>query len=107
PPREPVRLRLRVGGLFPAGRAPLGLLRAPDRLRRPLRRPDRAAHRPRGRGRARAERLVGGRLRTSPRRRVRRRDARRPPRLPALRGRSRVDWAPHLTTEKRLFLTRP
>src|SRR5204863_6404908 len=31
---EPVRLRLLVGGLLPAGKAPMGLLRAPDRLRR-------------------------------------------------------------------------
>src|SRR5436190_5017861 len=44
--REPVRLRLRVGGLLPAGEAPLGVLRAPDLVRRPLRRTDRAADRP-------------------------------------------------------------
>ncbi len=79
--------RLRVGGILPAGKAPVGLLRAVDRLPRSLRRPDRAAHRPRGWGRARAERLVGERLRSAARRRVRRRDARRPPRLPAFRRR--------------------
>jgi uncharacterized protein YcaQ len=37
-----------------------------------------------------ARRLVGGRLRAGPRQRVRRRDARRAPRLPALRGRGRT-----------------
>ncbi len=51
--------------------------------------------RDRGR-RAGARRLVGGRLRAAPRRRVRRRDARRAPRVPALRGRgpSRVGTPP-------------
>ena len=107
PPREPVRLRLRVGGLLPAGQAPLGLVRAPDHLRRPLRRPDRAADRPGASPRGGARRLVGGRLRAAPRRRVRRRDARGAARVPALRGRgpSRVGTAPR--SEKRLFLTRP
>ena len=50
-PREPVRLRVRVGGLLQAGEAPLGLLRPADPLRRPVRRPDRAADRPRERTR--------------------------------------------------------
>ena len=50
PPREPVRVRLRVGALLATGEAPLGLVRAADRLPGPLRRPDRAADRP-GRGR--------------------------------------------------------
>ena len=86
PPREPVRLRLRVGGLLPGGQAPLGLLRAPDPLRRPFRRPHRAAHRPGTGLRGGARPLVGGRLRAAPRRRVRRCDARRAPRVPALRG---------------------
>jgi hypothetical protein len=40
PPREPVRLRLRLGGLLPTGEAPLGLLRAPHLLPRSPRRPD-------------------------------------------------------------------
>ena len=44
--REPVRLRLCLGGLLPAREAPLGLLRAPDRLRQPLRRSHRATDRP-------------------------------------------------------------
>ena len=56
-------------------------------LPRPLRRPDRAADRPGRRPRADARRLVGERLRASARRGVRRRDARRAPRLPALRSR--------------------
>ena len=64
---EPVRLRLRVGGLLPAGEAPLGLVRAPDLLRRPLRRPDRTADRPGPSPRGGARRLVGGRLRAAPR----------------------------------------
>ena len=46
PARGAVRLRLRLGALRPAGEAALGLVRAADRLPRPLRRPDRAAHRP-------------------------------------------------------------
>ena len=60
-----------------------------------------------GRPRAGARRLVGGRLRAAPRRRVRRRDARRAPRLPALRRREppRVGASPR--AEKRLFLARP
>src|SRR5262249_13093451 len=79
--------RLRVGGVLPAGEAPLGLLRAPDRLRRPPGRPDRAADRPRPGARRRARRLVGGGLRATWRRRLRRRDARRPPRVSGLRRR--------------------
>src|SRR5204863_2162739 len=77
----------RVGGLLPAGQAPLGLLRAPDLLRRPLRRSDRTADRPGSSPRRGARRLVGGRLCAAPRRRVRRRDARRAPRVPAFRWR--------------------
>src|SRR5205823_4681703 len=87
PAREPVRLRLRVGGLLPAGEAPLGLLRAADLLWRPVRRPDRTADRPRPNPRAGARRLVAGRLRAGPRRGVRRGDARRAPRVLALRQR--------------------
>src|SRR5207247_2573474 len=70
-----------------AGRTPLGLVRAAELVPGRIRRPDRAADRPRRRSRAGARRLVGGRLRAAPRRRVRRRDARRAPRLPALRRR--------------------
>ena len=61
--RIPVRVRLRLGALRPAGQAPLGLVRAADALPRPPRRPDRAAHRPRRRPGAGARPLVGGRLR--------------------------------------------
>ena len=80
----------------PAGQAALGLVRAADALPRPLRRPDRAAHRPRQRPSAGARPLVGGRLRAAPRRGLRRRDARRAPRLPPLRRRDppRVGTAP-------------
>ena len=96
PPRIPVRVRLRVGALPPAGQAALGLVRAADALPRPPRRPDRAAHRPRRRPGAGARPLVGGRLRAAPHRGLRRRDARRAPRLPALRRRDppRVGAAP-------------
>ena len=68
----------------------------PMLFRRPPRRPDRAAHRPRFRTGAGARPLVGGRLRAAPHRGLRRRDARRAPRLPALRRRDphRVGAAP-------------
>src|SRR5207249_10912716 len=87
PPWEPVRLRLRLGALPATRKTPLGLVRAADLVPGPLRRPDRAADRPGRRPRAGARRLVGGWLRTAPRRGVRARDARRAPRLPALRRR--------------------
>src|SRR5262249_15106090 len=86
-PREPLRFRLRLGALPPAGQAALGLVRAADRIRGPPCRPDRAAYRPGRRPRPGAQRLVGGPLRTGPRRRIRRRHARRAPRLSRLRWR--------------------
>ena len=46
PAAQPLRLRLRLGGLRAAGEAPLGLLRPAAPLRRPARGPHRAAHRP-------------------------------------------------------------
>ena len=60
PPRVPVRLRLRVGALLPAGQASLRLVRAADPLPRPLRRPHRAADRPRRAGACRCS-ASGGR----------------------------------------------
>ena len=105
--RLAVRVRVRLGALRPASQAALGLVRAASALRRPPRRADRAAHRPRRRPGAGARPLVGGRLRAAPHRGLRRRDARRAPRLPALRVATRIEWAPELATEKRLFLTRP
>ena len=62
---EPVRLRLRVGALHPAGQAAVGLVRAADPLPRPPRRPDRAADRP---GRAAACRCSASGGRTASRR---------------------------------------
>ena len=107
PRREPVRLRLRVGGLFPAGKAPLGLVRAPDLLQRPLRRPDRTTDRPGPSPRGGARRLVGGRLRAAPRRRVRRRERDALRAYLRFAGAGRLEWAAHLGREKRLFLARP
>ena len=107
PPREPVRLRVRLGGLFPGGQAPVGLLRASDPLRRPLRRPDRTADRP---GRGRVEVLdVWWEDGFAPRRADGFVDAMRDALRAYLRfaGAERLEWAPHLATEKRLFLTRP
>ncbi len=107
PPRIAVRVRLRVGALHPAGQTTLGLVRAADALPRPSRRPDRAADRPRRRpiqvldlwweegfAPRRAEGFV---------------DAMRDALRAYLRfgGATRLEWAPHLTTERRLFLTRP
>ena len=106
--REPVRLRLRVGALPAAGEAPLGLVRAADRLPRPLRRPDRAADRPR---RAAACRCsdVWWEDGFAPRRADGFVDAMRDALRAYLRfaGASRLEWAPHLAAEKRLFLARP
>src|SRR5919201_1328526 len=87
PPRLALRVRLRVGALPPAAEAPLGLVRTADRLRGPLRRPDRAPDRPGSRPRARPRSLVGGRLRSAPRGRLCRRDARSASRVPAVRTR--------------------
>src|SRR5262249_29044791 len=70
-----------------AREAALGLVRAADRLRGSLRRPDRAPDRARRRQRADRRRVVGGWLGAAPDRRLRRGDARRALRLPALRRR--------------------
>jgi uncharacterized protein YcaQ len=56
--------------------------------------------------RARSRPLVGRRLRPAPRRRLGRRDAGRAARLPSFARASRLEWAPHLGRERRLFLTR-
>ena len=95
-PREPVRLRLRVGALPPARQAPLGLVRAADRVPRPLRRPHRAADRP---GRGRVEVLdVWWEDGFAPRRAEGFVDAMRDALRAYLRfaGANRVEWAPHL-----------
>ena len=66
-PRVPalaVRLRLRLGGLRPAGQAPLGVLRPADPVRRPAGRADRAAGRSPPRRAPRDRRVVGARLRS-------------------------------------------
>jgi hypothetical protein len=107
PPGILVRLRLRVGALRPAGQTALGLVRAADPLPRPGRRSDRTPDRPQRRFRARAQPLVGRQLRPAPRRGLRGRDASRATRLPPLASAGRLEWAPHLRMERRLFLTRP
>src|SRR5262249_3690986 len=76
PARGSVRLRLRVGALRSSGEAPVGLVRAADRLPRPARREVRAADRPRERAGAGSGPLVGGGLCAGPREGPRRRDAR-------------------------------
>ncbi len=63
PAPPPLGLRLPLGGVRPGGEAPLGLLRAAAPVRRPLRRADRASHRPEGGRPADPRALVGGRLR--------------------------------------------
>ena len=100
-------LRLRLGGLRPGGEAQVGLLRAADPLPRPSRRPVRAADRPCRPPGAGALLLVGGRLRSAARRRIRRRDARGAAGVPRFAGATRIEWAAHLGKEKRLFLARP
>ena len=87
PAARAVRVRLRVGGLRPAGQAPLGLLRAADPVRRPSRRPDRAALRSACPGRPRARDMVGTRLRPAGGGRVRARLRVRAAGLPCLRRR--------------------
>ena len=80
-------VRLRLGGVLQAGEAPLGLLRPADPLRRPVRRPDRASNRPRSN---RVE-VLGlwweEGFAPTPRRGLRRCDARRARCLPPLRRR--------------------
>jgi hypothetical protein len=100
---EPVRVRLRVGALPAARQTPLGLVRAAGRLPGPLRRPDRAANRQGRCARGGARRLVGGRLCAG--RAEGFVDAIRDALGAYLRfaGTSRLEWAPHLATEKRLF----
>jgi Protein of unknown function (DUF1006). len=105
--RTAVRLRLHLGGLRSGSEAQVGLLRAADPLPRPSRRPHRAAHRPRRPPCAGARRLVGGRLRPAEG------DGFVDAMRDALRaylgfaGATRIEWAPQLGKEKRLFLTRP
>ena len=108
PPREPVRLRLRVGGLLPAGKAPLGLLRAPDLSS--------ATASSAGSNRGSTGTEPAWRCSTSGGRTASRRAAptgsstrcatRSAPTC-ASRAPDRLEWAPHLATEKRLFLARP
>ncbi len=72
-PANPVRLRLRLGGLCPRGEAAMGLLRPADPVRGSARRPHRAAdraHDERAPDRRRA--VVGGRVRSVGRGRLRR-----------------------------------
>ncbi len=104
-PREPVRLRLRLGAVRAARQAPLGLVRPADRLWRPPRRQDRAAHRPRRRHGAGSRPLVGGRLPAAPGRGVRRGDARGASRLSPLRKGGPHRLAIRARHEKRLFGT--
>jgi uncharacterized protein YcaQ len=107
PPLDPVQLRLRVGGLLPAGQAPLGLLRAPicfgDRIIGRIE--------PRiDRNRARVEVLnVWWQDGFAPGRADGFVDAMRDALRAYLRfaGADRLDQAAHLGHEKQLFLTRP
>ena len=107
PPRISVRVRLRLGALHPAGQATLGLVRAADALSRPARRPDRAAHRQR----RRPVQVLGLWWEDGfePRRAEGFVDAMRDALRAYLRfaGATRLEWAPHLARERRLFLTRP
>jgi uncharacterized protein YcaQ len=105
-PLEPVRLRLRMGGLSPPAKRRWGYYALPivfgDRLV--------------GRIEPRIDR-VGARVEVlsvwwkdgfPPRRRLRRRYARSASRIASLFASvDRLEWAPHLATEKRLFLASP
>ena len=89
---------------LPPARAPMGLVRAADLLPRPVRRPDRAADRPGRRDACRCS-TSGGRhgFDAAPREGFvdAMHDALRA--YLASAGASRLDWAPHLGAEKRLY----
>ena len=103
---DPCSIRIRLGALLPpAKRRWVGT--CSDALRRPPRRPDRAAHRPR---RWPVQVLgVWWEDGFAPRRTEGFVDAMRDALRAYLRfgGATRIEWAPELTMEKRLFLTRP
>ncbi len=110
-PRIAVRVRLRVGHLPPSREAALRLLRAADPLSRPLRRPHRAEDRPFRRACAGSRALVAVWWEDgfAPRRVDGFVDAMRDALRAYLRfaAADRLEWAPHLSRDKRLFLTRP